>query len=91
MSISKNIFDSNLEEEKRKYKYLRDFIFEKLKEVIVNKKINEGTRLTEDFVSKLLNVRRTPAREAIYRLASDGIIKIIPHRGFIVKKMKVKQ
>ncbi|MBA7561931.1 hypothetical protein ES708_03578 [subsurface metagenome] len=91
MSMSKNIFGSNLEEEKRKYKYLRDFIFEKLKEVITNRRINEGTRLTEDFVSKLLNVSRTPAREAIYRLASTGIIKIIPHRGFIAKKWSFKE
>lgn len=89
--MSKNIFGSNLEEEKRKYKYLRDFIFEKLKEAITNKRINEGTRLTEDFVSKILNVSRTPAREAIYRLASSGIIKIIPHRGFIVKEWSFKE
>jgi len=91
MSISKNIFGNNIEEEKRKYKYLRDFIFEKLKEVIINKKINEGTRITENFVSKHLNVSRTPVREAIYRLASSGIIKIIPHRGFIIEKWSFRE
>jgi DNA-binding GntR family transcriptional regulator len=91
MSMSKNIFGSNLEEEKRKYKYLRDFIFEKLKEAIINKRIIEETRITEDFVSKHLDVSRTPAREAIYRLASSGIIKIIPHRGFIVKKWSFEE
>lgn len=67
-------------------KYLRDLIFEKLQQAIFSGKFKSGKRITEKEVAEELSVSRTPVREALYRLASTGLIKIIPHRGFLISK-----
>lgn len=85
------MFDDNIESNKKNYKYLRDFVFDNIQEAIIEKRIKEGKRLTEDYISKSLNVSRTPVREAIYRLASSGMVRIIPHRGFIINRWSLKE
>lgn len=72
-------------------KYLRDLIFEKLQQAIFSGKIKSGERITEKEIAKELSVSRTPVREALYRLASTGVIKIIPHRGFLISKWSSKE
>jgi len=67
-------------------KNLRDLIFEKLQQAIFSGKFKSGKRITEKEVAEELNVSRTPVREALYRLASTGLIKIIPHRGFLISR-----
>jgi len=85
------IFDDNIERNKKNYKYLRDFVFDNIQKAIIEKRVKEGKRLTEDYISKSLNVSRTPVREAIYRLASSGMVRIIPHRGFIINRWSLKE
>jgi len=67
-------------------KYLRDIIFEKLQQAIFSGKFKSGERITEKEITEELKVSRTPVREALYRLASTGLIKIIPHRGFVISR-----
>jgi len=67
-------------------KYLRDIIFEKLQKAIFSGKFKSGERITEKEITEELKVSRTPVREALYRLASTGLIKIIPHRGFLISR-----
>ena len=72
-------------------KYLRDHIFEKLQQAIYSGELKSGVRLTEKKIAEELVVSRTPVREALYRLASTGMIKIIPHRGFIISRWSAKE
>ncbi|MBA7580501.1 hypothetical protein ES708_22393 [subsurface metagenome] len=72
-------------------KYLRDLIFEKLQQAIFSKKFKSGERITEKEIAEELRVSRTPVREALYRLASTGLIKIIPHRGFLISRWSSKE
>lgn len=74
-----------------KQKYLRDHIFEELQQAIYSGKLKSGERLTEKKIAEELGVSRTPVREALYRLASTGLIKIIPHRGFLISKWSYKE
>ncbi len=74
-----------------KQKYLRDHIFEELQQAIYSGKLKSGERLTEKKIAEELGVSRTPVREALYRLASSGLIKIIPHRGFIISRWSAKE
>lgn len=61
-------------------------VYENLKSAIVSGELEPGTRLTETAVSEQMNVSSTPVREAFSRLASEGLIKIIPYRGAIVQE-----
>jgi len=74
-----------------KQKYLRDHIFEKLQQAIYSGKLKSGERLTEKKIAEELGVSRTPVLEALYRLASSGLIKIIPHRGFMISRWSAKE
>lgn len=76
---------------KNKQKYLRDHIFEELQQAIYNGTLKSGEKLTEKRIAEELGVSRTPVREALYRLASSGLIKMIPHRGFIVSRWSLKE
>lgn len=72
-------------------KYLRDIIFEKLQQAIFSGKFKSGDRITEKEIAEELRVSRTPVREALYRLASTGLIKIIPHRGFLISRWSSRE
>ena len=72
-------------------KFLRDLVYEKLQQSLLEGKFDEGDRITEGKIAEELGVSRTPVREALYRLAATGLIKVIPHRGFIVSKWTVKE
>lgn len=58
-----------------------DYIVHKIKfgEISYNEKINEN-----DLI-KQLGISRTPIREALIQLASDGILENLPRKGFYVK------
>jgi DNA-binding GntR family transcriptional regulator len=74
-----------------KRKYLRDHIFDELQQAIYGGKLKSGERLTEKGIAEELGVSRTPVREALYRLASSGLIKMIPHRGFLISHWSSKE
>lgn len=80
-----------LEKIKNERKFLRDLVYEKLQQFLREEKFNPGDKVTEKEIAKELGVSRTPVREALYRLAATGLIKIIPHRGFIVSKWTIKE
>ena len=40
-----------------------------------------GTRLPEDTLADELGVSRTPVREALQRLGTEGLVEHLPHRG----------
>lgn len=46
-----------------------------------------GERLNEVAIANALNVSRGPVREAILRLANEGLVVVSPHRGAFVKTL----
>lgn len=45
-----------------------------------------GAKLNEEAISSALKVSRTPVREVLTQLASEGYIEKIPRRGFYVRE-----
>jgi DNA-binding GntR family transcriptional regulator len=65
---------------------VREKVYEYLKASILSGHLNPGEKLTEEHLAKTLGVSRTPVREALHKLESEGLIKIRKKRGFIVSK-----
>lgn len=63
---------------------LADQAYEAIRNRIVNGELSVGEFVREQEVSEALGVSRTPVREALGRLASEGFLDRIPHRGFRV-------
>ncbi len=59
-------------------------LFTKLQEDILTGKLGNGEKLTEMKICNEYGVSRTPVREALRQLESDGLIETIPNRGAFV-------
>ena len=59
-------------------------VYRHLKSAVLSGRFSPGKRLKEEHLAKQLRVSRTPVREALYRLASEGLIKPLQTRGFTV-------
>ena len=60
---------------------LTDRAYRELEEMIVTLRLLPGTVLSEQALSVRLKIGRTPIREALQRLARDGLVVIMPRRG----------
>lgn len=69
---------------------LTDVVHAALKEAILDSKLAPGSRLDEVKVAGDLGVSRTPVREALQRLAAEGLAVIVPHRGAFVVSLSMK-
>jgi DNA-binding GntR family transcriptional regulator len=65
---------------------VREIAYEYLKSSVLSGRFNPGERLTEEHLAKKLGVSRTPVREALHKLESEGLIKALETRGFIVSR-----
>ncbi|NLI96797.1 MAG: GntR family transcriptional regulator, partial [Synergistaceae bacterium] len=63
---------------------LRQIVYEKIKEAIVDGIIPPGERLSEVELADRIAVSRTAVREAIRQLAQTGLITLVPRRGAFV-------
>jgi DNA-binding GntR family transcriptional regulator len=60
---------------------IADRAYEELRDRIVTVKLPPGTVLREDELMAQLAIGRTPLRDAIKRLAFDGLVAVQPRRG----------
>lgn len=68
-------------------KTLREQVFDHLREEILSSRLRPGQELNELALSADLEVSRGPIREALSRLASEGLVKITPRRGAVVAEL----
>jgi DNA-binding GntR family transcriptional regulator len=63
------------------------FIVERLRDDILAGRLQPGSRLVECDLTARFAVSRGPVREALRRLAADGLIEHWPHRGAVVRRL----
>jgi DNA-binding GntR family transcriptional regulator len=68
---------------------LADRAWRALEEEIVTLRIAPGSVVSEAGLSARLGLGRTPVREALQRLAGEGLVQILPRRGIIVTEIDV--
>ncbi|NSY19358.1 GntR family transcriptional regulator [Neorhizobium sp. AL 9.2.2] len=69
---------------------LHDTLVTRLRDMIIEGELAPGSRMHESQLGEQLGVSRTPLREAIKYLASEGLVELIPSRGAIVKRFSGK-
>ncbi len=72
------------------FKNSREYIYNTIKYNIINLILKPGDRINEPIIVEKLNVSRTPIREGIIRLVSDGLVTIIPQVSSYVSKISIK-
>lgn len=58
-----------------------DAIYASLRRAILEQALKPGVKLPEDSIGDTFGVSRTSARNALLRLAADGLVDIKPNRG----------
>lgn len=70
----------------REFVPVREKAYQSLKTAILAGRFHPGERLTEEHLAKKMKVSRTPVREALHRLATEGLIKPLETRGYIASR-----
>jgi len=64
-------------------------VIERLRDLIIQGELAPGMKLNERVLCERLRTSRTPVREAIKYLASEGLVELLPNRGAIVTRITV--
>ncbi|MCQ9618192.1 GntR family transcriptional regulator [Paenalcaligenes niemegkensis] len=70
---------------------LSEQAYQRLEEAIVTLELAPGLVVSEQSLSEMTQIGRTPIREAIQRLARENLITVLPQRGILVAEMDVQQ
>jgi len=68
---------------------LHDELVARLRDLIVEGELAPGTRVPERILCERFGVSRTPLREALKVLASEGLLELLPNRGATVARLTV--
>ena len=66
---------------------LHDELVGRIRDMIIEGQLEPGSRIHEGQLGQALGVSRTPLREALKFLASEGLIDLVPGRGGIVRQL----
>ena len=75
---------SNTKTSKKELAYIQ------IKNSIMNNEFTSDTSLTEAFLCERFGFSRTPVREALQRLASEGFVSFYPDKGFFVAQLSLE-
>lgn len=70
---------------------LADHVYSTLRQAILAGELQPGERLRQEQLRASFAVSASPVREALNRLASDGLVSLIPHRGATVVELSVHE
>jgi len=70
---------------------LTTLAYNSIKEYVLEGRLDEEARLTEEFLSNQLGISKSPVREALNRLEAEGLIRIEPRKGAYLKRLSVQE
>jgi DNA-binding GntR family transcriptional regulator len=66
-------------------------VAERLRELIVWGDLEPGDRLNERVLCERFDISRTPLREALRILSTEGLVSLLPNRGAIVRRLTLAE
>lgn len=73
-----------------KYPNLTELAYIHIKQHILEGSFTQDAKLTEETLALQLGISKSPVREALNRLESDGLVSITSRRGAYVRKFSIK-
>lgn len=70
---------------------LHDEVVERVRDMVIEGQLPAEARINESELCLRLGVSRTPLREAIKTLASEGLIELVRNKGAVVKKLGIAE
>lgn len=67
------------------------FVTDHLRNAILRGRFKPGERLDQSEIAGLLNVSRSPVREALRTLAAEELVHVYPHRGAVVAELSLEE
>ena len=64
-----------------------EFAYQQMLDAIQTGKLKPGDRVREIELTNWLDISRTPVREALNKLESEGLVTALPHRGMIITEL----
>lgn len=74
----------------KKISTIKQQVHDIIKENILNGTFPQGEWLQEKKLAEMLNVSRSPVREALKELVGEGLLEDIPNKGVFVRKFTIK-
>lgn len=71
------------------YELLSQKIYRTIKRQITRGFMEPGEKIYANQIAKELNVSRTPVREALQKLSSEGLLKVTPNKSMVVAEISV--
>jgi DNA-binding GntR family transcriptional regulator len=65
--------------------------YTRIEEQIARLQLAPGQVVSENMLSAMLNLGRTPVREALQQLAREGLVVILPKRGIVISQIDVRK
>lgn len=81
----------NKNEPKLKRTFMKDEVYNKLKNWIISGELQPGTKLRDQDLSDTLGISRTPIREALLKLENDGLVVTKANRWTLVSPIDLKE
>ncbi|MBR0598265.1 GntR family transcriptional regulator [Sinanaerobacter chloroacetimidivorans] len=70
---------------------LKDHVYNYIADQINRGNLLPGEKVNENSISEKLNISRTPVREALIQLSSEGLLENVPRKGFVIKHLSVDE
>lgn len=70
---------------------MEERVYDEIKRMSINYLPKPGQRINEIDVSKQLGVSRTPVRQALSRLNTEGFVRFAPGEGFYIRELNQKE
>ena len=75
----------------KEQKSLVEIAFGKLENMIVTLELEPGSVWSEIELSKLIDIGRTPVREAVKLLENAYLVTVIPRRGIMINEFRIEE
>lgn len=73
------------------YLSLKDHVYNYITAEINAGRLMPNEKVNEQKISEILNISRTPVREALIQLASDGFLENVPRKGFVIRGVSAQE